>query len=407
MKEPQFIPVLLGLDLNAYSVAISFYERFGVVSHAFGRYRLGITEASRIVRVHIVANLLEGEKGIEALFSFAEKYPNKTLLLIPCADWYHELMQVHRERLCQKFKFLIPAPEHFALSANKESFYSLLSKHGTPYPECVVFDKKDCFENKIDFKSSVSYPAVLKPSSSTSYWKHPFPNMKKVYFPKNSAEAEEIANRIFLSGYDDRLILQRRIVSEPPESAVLTVFCNREGAKGAVLARVLLEENAPRAKGNYSALITFPLDSICYKLIRLLEGIGYIGIANFDILYDKMGAYVLEMNARQGRSGDYVRAAGLHLSDFLVGTLLGGEVREKFHYPHVYWRCVSDRTVRAYAENADMLREAEELKKFGYAFSPFEYEADLKLNPVRRLYVSVHSVRRGREIAKYATGLGE
>ena len=48
MKEKsKIVPVILGQDLGAYSVAKAFYEAFGVKSYAFGRYRCGISDFSR------------------------------------------------------------------------------------------------------------------------------------------------------------------------------------------------------------------------------------------------------------------------------------------------------------------------------------------------------------------------
>ena len=38
------MPVLLGGDMNCYSVARAFHEAYGVKSVAFGRYRMGETK---------------------------------------------------------------------------------------------------------------------------------------------------------------------------------------------------------------------------------------------------------------------------------------------------------------------------------------------------------------------------
>ena len=64
--------VLLGGDLNAYSVAISFHAAFGVKSTAFCRYRCGITGVSSIIDVHIEPNILDDAVGTAALLSFAK-----------------------------------------------------------------------------------------------------------------------------------------------------------------------------------------------------------------------------------------------------------------------------------------------------------------------------------------------
>ena len=40
-KERTFIPVLLGGDINTYSVARAFYEQYQVKSYVFGKYQTG------------------------------------------------------------------------------------------------------------------------------------------------------------------------------------------------------------------------------------------------------------------------------------------------------------------------------------------------------------------------------
>ena len=51
------IPVLIGADQNCYNVARAFHEAYGLVSHAMGRYAIGITQHTSIVKFHRVENL--------------------------------------------------------------------------------------------------------------------------------------------------------------------------------------------------------------------------------------------------------------------------------------------------------------------------------------------------------------
>ncbi len=37
-EKPDFIPVLIGGDMNCYSVARAIHEEYGVKSYAFGRF---------------------------------------------------------------------------------------------------------------------------------------------------------------------------------------------------------------------------------------------------------------------------------------------------------------------------------------------------------------------------------
>ena len=40
-KEREFVPLLLGGDINTYSVARAFYEQYGVRSFIIGKYATG------------------------------------------------------------------------------------------------------------------------------------------------------------------------------------------------------------------------------------------------------------------------------------------------------------------------------------------------------------------------------
>ena len=44
------LPVLIGADMNCYTLARAFHEAYGVRSYAFGRWAMGDTMYSRLVR---------------------------------------------------------------------------------------------------------------------------------------------------------------------------------------------------------------------------------------------------------------------------------------------------------------------------------------------------------------------
>lgn len=396
--SPTLIPVLLGLDLNAYSMAIAFYEAFGVKSHAFGRYACGITEHSRLVKPHIIPALTERETAARALLSFAREHRGAYLLLVPCADRYVELLRDLRARLSPFFHTYFADDTALDAVSDKASFYALCERYAVPYPRTLCIGSPEQLPRLET--ADIPYPAVLKPSDTNEYYRHPFTGMQKVYFPKGSAEARAIGMRIYAAGYRGTLLLQQCIGDGAPVAKTLTVAIDRHGHTSLMtLARAVLEERTPTAVGNYAALLTEPTDALSERLCRLLEAIGYRGIANFDLLYDRYGqGYALECNPRQGRSCDHVRAAGINLAAFLYAQCSGGVSAVRKRYPTVFWRCVSDRCVRHLGARAEDVRLCMQLRAHGFAFSPFAYEDDLRLNPMRRLYVALHALRRSHAL---------
>ncbi|MBP3592279.1 MAG: hypothetical protein J6K14_07330 [Clostridia bacterium] len=384
--------VLLGGDLNAYSVAISFHAAFGVKSTAFCRYRCGITGVSSIIDVHIEPNILDDAVGTAALLSFAKGMSERPFL-VPCGDWYVDFLERNRDALDEHYHFLIPPREVYASVHDKASFYSLLEKATLPYPKTTVLSQEDLSLGHL--LSIGEYPAVLKPSDSVAYYAHPFSEMQKVYFPKNPKEAMDISEKIYASGYSGKLILQERIGTkeEPAVSKTLTLFLDREGrVRRGALGEALIEESAAGARGNYAAILSRPPDALTCRLISFLERIGYIGIANFDLLTFKGKTYILELNARQGRSCDYLRACGISLAQFLVDAIGKRMIETDLTSRISLWHAVPFRAVvrRVSAENRALLLS---LRRRGRAVSPFAYEGE-RLTLKRCLYLPVHAVRR-------------
>ncbi len=384
--------VLLGGDLNAYSVAISFHAAYNIKSTVFCRYRCGITAVSSILDLRVEPNLLDDTIGTSVLLQYARGLKERPYL-VACGDWYCAFLERNRAALEHAYRFFIPPSHIYRAVSDKADFYSLLEKAELPYPKTVALVRENLSIS--EFLSVGAYPAVLKPSNSVLYYAHPFPDMKKVYFPKTPKQALDIAEKIFASGYDGSLILQERIGTdaEPPVAKTLTLLSDAEGrVRRGALGEVLIEETAAGARGNYAAILTRPPDALTCRLISFLEAIGYGGIANFDILSHRGKQYILELNPRQGRSCDYLRAAGISLSKFLVAAINGVSLETDLSSRAGIWHAVPISAVlrRSSAGNHNLLCS---LKRGGRTFSPFAYEGE-RITLRRCIYLPIHALRR-------------
>ena len=128
---PDFLPVLLGSDMNVYCMARSFHQAYGIKSVAVGKGMLGATSHSRIVSVEAVEPNLEDDKVFcDTLLKFAKRYPGRTLLLVPCGDNYIKLLVRNQDKLRGAYRFeCIDEPLLMRLSI-KESFYEVCREHG-------------------------------------------------------------------------------------------------------------------------------------------------------------------------------------------------------------------------------------------------------------------------------------
>lgn len=381
-----FVPVLLGLDLAALSVATSVHECFGIKSHAFGRYRCGISFFSSIMKTHTIPDLLDENTARDALVDFAKKQ-KKPCLLIPTTDWYLDLVQTLQGELSPYYKMVIPEKGLYRQLSDKERFYTLLDSFHLPHPKTDAFSIGERPPWDI-------YPCVLKPSSSVEAQKRAFEGQKKVYIIDNREQLEQTLDLLNKHQAGMRYLLQPYINAE--KSFVLSVFCQENfGTRHASLAEVAVEERGDSSRGNYCALLVRELNETARKLIAFCDSIGYEGVANFDIIRREGKDYILEMNPRMGRSSDYLRGAGHSVADFIFKSQNRSiAYPEGFSSVPIYWRCIQDREVLALSpkELHDTIRER---IRMNFAFSPFSYGKNV-LHPLESLYRFLHVLRRSR-----------
>ena len=91
-REPEFLPVLLGSDMNAYGMARSFYEAYGIKPLVLGRSNLSATQHSDILTLRVIENLNEEETFLPSVLDIAEEFKGRKLLLLACGDDYAKLI---------------------------------------------------------------------------------------------------------------------------------------------------------------------------------------------------------------------------------------------------------------------------------------------------------------------------
>ena len=113
-----------------------------------------------------------------------------------------------------------------------------------------------------------------------------------------------------------------------------------------------------------------------------LEGIGYVGFANFDMKYDQRdGTYKLfEMNLRQGRSSFFVTASGCNLAKWLVDDVIYHKnmpctvAKNK-----VLWTIIPTKIIFDYVQNEQVKAEAKELIRAKKVCQSYYYKGDRSL----------------------------
>lgn len=325
MKKASFLPILLGSDENAYGCARIFYEKYGIKPLLLCARPLPPTAHSRILTLRVIKDLDSYEvfKSVVGELLPMLKERAEKLLLIPCSDYYAELTVKNRELISAYCAAPVPSEEVYGKISGKKRFYALCAEMGIPYPETAIMTAEELLSC-----SPFSSPVVIKPENSNSYsYLHlDMKNRKKVYFCNGADDVKTVAEGLFRSGYRDTLVVQRYIPGD--RALVINAYCDSKGRVRLIgAAEPLLEYRSPSLIGNYAVLRTVKAREACDTAIGLLEGIGYVGFANFDLKLDEgRGKYVFfELNPRPGRSSYYMRAAGNDLMSALCDDAVFGK----------------------------------------------------------------------------------
>ena len=330
IKKADFLPIVLGSDENAYGTMRLFREAFGVTPLPLCAAQLSSTRHSAFFKPEIVPNFESDDVFPEALLSVlrreSEKY--EKLLVIPCSDYYTELLCRYYDRFEGLIANRFISQDLLDRFATKDRFYALCEQYGIDYPKTVIAEPNER-ERVID-ELPFSFPIVVKPENSNAlaYLQCHFEGQEKVYFFDTREQYLTMVRSMNGSGYEGKLILQEFIPGGDDAMRVFNSYSDSDGkVRAMALGQPVLEYCDPKTAGNYAAIFTREDTAICEKLKAFLEELGYVGFANFDMKYDsRTGRYLLfEINPRPGRSSFFCRAAGLNLMRVLTDDVVYGK----------------------------------------------------------------------------------
>ena len=383
--EQAFVPLLLGADINVYSMARAFHEAYGVRTVAYGMYPSGPCYGSSIIDYRVSQHNDEPEKVLENVRHIAAEFPGKTILLLGCGDNYLTAIAANLGKYPDNVVAPYVSLEQMEGLIHKERFYALCDQYGIDHPETFVYHKGMGH----DFVLPFSGPFVVKPAESATYWDHPFDTQKKAYVLQSREEVDQVIDDIYGHGYEDSLIIQDFIPGGDENMRVLTCYSDGEGkVRLMCLGHVLLEEHTRHGIGNHAVIITEPNDELCETFRVFLEDIHFVGFSNFDIKYDpRDGKFkAFEINCRQGRSNYYVTGAGYNLAKVLVEDRVehrpqGLVVTRNRHL----WWAIPKKVAYDYIPKR-FHPEMKALERAGAAVNPLWYSADHALLHKLRIY---------------------
>lgn len=388
-----FLPIIVGTDMNAYNMAISFHEAYGIKPILVGKEPLSFTALSTITEtIELRSGLADSAQFAGILVEIAEKYrkPGTTLLLIGTNDLYVRLIIENTALLKEHFAFNYINEKLMNDLQVKSNFYTLCKQYGIETPTTFFYDCK----SEEPFEEEMMFPVIVKPSNGIEYNLNKFEGQQKVYKVENQEELQGVIQTITASGYQEELIIQDYIPGDDTYMWDSVIYANSKGKTQLVtFAQVVLQEHTVTAIGNYTALITRFDKDMMVKLQNFLEAVGYTGFANFDLKYDERdGKFkVFEVNIRQGRSSYYVTALGHNMAEYFVDDLIHNiEKPVTYLNEEILFTVVPKVVLRNFVANKAVLRDIKRLLKTGKYVNPLFYKKDKHLK--RKLYLFARQV---------------
>lgn len=324
----RFVPVILGGDIGTYTLAREFYEAYQVRSVVLPAAGNGVIEHSVAIDLRPIGSMADEERVVESLLALADELKtagDRPLMLFGSLDFHIMLIAKHRARLEEHFVIPYPELDIIEAAALKENFYALADRLGIAHPRTAVYRPGADLEA---LAGGLTFPLIGKPSSSADWIAAKFEGKQKIHTLETFAQLRELTAKIDASGYDSGYILQEYVPGGDDAMRLCTYFATNESKViFAGYGEVVIEEHAPLVLGNSAAIVTGRNDQMAADGARMLEELGWRGIAMIDAKYDHRDGQIkfFEINPRLGRNHFYLTAAGVNPARFYVTEFLGAE----------------------------------------------------------------------------------
>lgn len=387
-------PIILGGDIGSYATARAFHEAFGVRTVILAGTRIGPVADSSIVDLRAIPDL--PQHMVCEVRRVMDERPESTHMILASVDWWVEELVAHRQELAPA---IIPySPERVIEKVtDKAEFSRICAELNVAHPHTVVV------RPSTPLPRLLPEPMVVKAALSGEFNKVEFPGKSKVEFFDHRADLEKYLERVSRAGYHGDFVVQEHLPGGDDSMAAVNAFYGPDGsAHFFVFGRVLLEEHTPNGLGNSVGQITGsdPDHPAVLAARRILDELGWIGFANFDLKTVNGQDMFLELNPRVGRSGYAVTAAGFNVAEYYVRAFVDGAPAP--NEPAVpgeghLFTVVPTALLSKYAYRwRPMIRQ---LKRQGAVSNPYFYRGEK--NPRRWFYVAAAMANQFRKFARH------
>ncbi|MDU1864152.1 MULTISPECIES: carboxylate--amine ligase [Anaerococcus] len=371
----EFLPIVLGSDLNTYSIAREIYEAYEIKPVVATSMILLPCIDSQIINIYKKENFSKDSEVFKEVLDriYEENKDTYKNFIIFAPD---DVMRTYALKNIDKLDFnpIMPYASIEVIKdlSTKNDFYKKIKELGLA-PKTFIASK----ENYKD----LSYPneVFIKPDNDVFYKSLDFEGQQKGYHSKSIDETIKILERIFNAGYDYNILVQEFVVGGDGSEYTIEGYRSENTISMAMSKNILLDKRVEWI-GNFVAKVDSD-EKILFDYARdIVKILGVYGLFNIDFKKDiRTGKfYSFEINLRQGRSHYFATLNGVNTSKLAIEDKIFGREEE----------IIGDKSFRYYnldlAQTIDNLEdglrdEFEKNKRKNNSTNPLVYEKDWNL----------------------------
>lgn len=397
-NNKKFVPVTIGANLGAYSLARAFHEQYGVKTELLCGVVIFPVKDSKLFNITLNSQLhYEPRESLKKYIKAIEsKYPGYEKLMVPSEDFSVNYALSNIDLFGNDWHIPFSSKERVDEVANKQEFYNICETVGLKYPKTWTIGADD------EFPEDAKGKLVIKHLESRHFEAGVKSGINKIYVNENEVQAAATLKQIREDGFLERLVLQEYIESDDTDIAVVTSYRSPIDKKVKLVSfgRVLVEDRSKMKGGNHLTILTEEVPTeVKEGIIRLLDKKDYVGFANFDIIYDNNRGewYFLELNPRLGYSNYQLTAQGYNVAKIFVNDLLYKLNMNDFNESQIIYTVIDNGLNNKYITD-DYKDTFNHLKQSQKVYSPYDYKGDSSLK--RKLEMLKYHRRARTEIVE-------
>ena len=386
-----FLPIVLGSDLNTYSIVREIHEEYGIKPVVATSMILLPCIESEIIKFYYKKNFSKDPKIFKEVLDqiyYDHKDSHEKFIIFAPDDVMRTYLLTNVSKL--DFDPILPyAPMEVIKSlSTKNDFYEKIMDLDLA-PQTFI-------ANKDNYKE-LSYPeeVFIKPDNDVFYKSLDFPGQQKGYHSKSKEETLEILDRIFDSGYTYNVLVQEFVNGGDGSEYSVEGYRSKNAISMAMSQNILLDKRVEWI-GNYVAKIDSDEKILFDYGKQIVETLGVYGLFNLDFKKDsKTGKfYAFEINLRQGRSHYFASLNGVNTSKLAINDKIFAKEEEVVGKKSFrYYNLDLEETIKNL--DPDFKNEFEKEERKNNSQNPLIYEKDL--NPKRKERMKSYLDRLSKE----------